>query len=335
MSNFPNFKLHGSGLALLFLMLLADPALAASDRPPSLGLGSPASRSQIARWDIDVRPDGIGLPVGHGSVEEGQLVYDEKCAACHGTFGESGDYAQLAGGVGSLHSAQPVRTVGSVLSHATTLWDYINRAMPFPNSKSLTPHEVYAVTAYVLSLNDIVPPGTVLNERSLPGIAMPNQSGFTTHHGFMAIRGEPDVKNSACMKNCTTSTTIISRLPADFTAKNYGNISQEFRSLNRDTLRAETPIPSMPTTPESGPKLALINGCTACHQTEQKIVGPSFKDIAQKYRQSPDALKNLTQKIRAGGAGNWGETPMPPQTKPSALDLDILVRWILASPSHS
>jgi mono/diheme cytochrome c family protein len=142
------------------------------------GFGRPASTAEIAGWDLDVRPDGTGLPEGHGSVAEGQAIYDAKCASCHGTFGESTDYMAIAGGVGSLASDSPMRTTGSKLNYATTLFDYIRRAMPFQESQSLTSDEVYAVSAYILNLNGIIGANDVLDAQSLPKVRMPNQDGF-------------------------------------------------------------------------------------------------------------------------------------------------------------
>ncbi len=297
------------------------------------GFGSAATPAQIAGWNIDVRPDGTGLPVGHGSVEEGQTVYDAKCAVCHGTFGESGDYIQLAGGVGSLHTLTPVRTVGSLLSHATTLWDYINRAMPFPNSKSLTPNEVYAVTAYVLNLSDVVKAGTTLDEKSLPQLAMPNRDGFTTNHGFMTVAGKPDVISSECMANCAADVKITSQLPAGFVAQNYGDISQQFRGITMMSAGVGAPAAATGSqTPptKDGYTLARANGCTACHGLDQKIVGPALKEVAAKYRGSPGTLDTLTHKVRGGGAGVWGSILMPPQTAPSDADLKVILMWVIA-----
>ena len=118
-------------MSMVFAALLASVPMSSATAAPKYGFGQPATPAQIAGWDIDVRPDGKGLPAGRGSVAAGQRIYDAKCAGCHGTFGESNSYLQIAGGVGSLASDQPVRTTGSKLNYATTLWDYINRAMPF------------------------------------------------------------------------------------------------------------------------------------------------------------------------------------------------------------
>ena len=163
------------------------------------GLGRAVSADEYASWDIDVRPDGQGLPPGAGTVADGQTVYDAQCASCHGTFGESNDYIALTGGIGSLASSSRQRTVGSKLNYATTLWDYINRAMPFNNSKTLAVNEVYAVTAYVLNLNEIIPADAVLDQNSLPKVVMPNRDGFTLEHGFATANGKPDVQNQACI----------------------------------------------------------------------------------------------------------------------------------------
>ena len=142
------------------------------------GFGRAASAAEIAGWDLDVRPDGTGLPEGHGSVAEGQAIYDAKCASCHGTFGESADYMAIAGGVGSLASDSPMRTTGSKLNYATTLFDYIRRAMPFQESKSLTADEVYAVSAYILGEGNIIDKSAVLDAETLVRVQMPNRDGF-------------------------------------------------------------------------------------------------------------------------------------------------------------
>jgi S-disulfanyl-L-cysteine oxidoreductase SoxD len=201
--------LAGAGCAAAFVGASATAAAA----PQAFGFGQPATAAEIAGWDIAVRPDGTGLPRGRGSVAEGQTIYDERCASCHGTFGESNSYLQIAGGVGSLGTDQPVRTTGSKLNYATTLWDYINRAMPFNAPKSLSPDEVYALTAYVLNLNDILPADAVLDQHSLPAVKMPNRDGLTTVHGFMRRDGVPDTRNVACMKDCAKDVRLTSQIP--------------------------------------------------------------------------------------------------------------------------
>jgi len=160
------------------------------------GVGTPASAAQIAGWSIAVRPDGQGLPPGQGSVQDGDPVFAENCAACHGTFGEgAGRYPRIAGD-GKLTGDRPEQTVGSYWPFATSLFDYINRAMPFPAPHSLTANQVYAVTAYVLNLNNLVGDDFVADKDSLPKVRMPN------HDGFSWKDPRPDTHDVACMKDC-------------------------------------------------------------------------------------------------------------------------------------
>jgi cytochrome c len=322
---FTMFK--SSAVAMVGFLSLA-PAFSAV--PRDYGLGRPASAAEVAAWDIDVRPDGKGLPKGHGSVEEGQAVYDAKCAACHGTFGESTDYIQLAGGAGSLKTSAPVRTVGSLLEYATTLFDYIYRAMPFNNSKSLTVNETYAVTAYVLSLNDILPADAVLDEKTLPRVQMPNRGGFRTDHGLMSVNGKSDVSNKPCMHNCEAKVEITSELPAGFVSNVYGDLESHFPSLLR--VNHETPPATVvaSATPATASQLAEKHACLVCHAIDHRVVGPAFQDVAKKYKGNASAVESLTSKVRTGGSGVWGSVPMPPQSQLSNDEVQMLVRWILA-----
>ena len=299
----------------ILLLLAAFPAAAA---PLGYGFGKPASQEEIAGWDIDVRPDGTGLPKGRGSVAEGQTIYDEKCASCHGTFGESNSYLQIAGGVGSLRTDQPVRTTGSKLNYATTLFDYINRAMPFDAPKSLAPNEVYALTAYVLNLNDILPADAVVDQDSLPKLAMPNRDGFTTAHGFMTRDGKPDTHNTACMTNCAKEVRLSSEMP-DYARDQFGNLAEQGRGVGVAQVA----------TAKSGLDLAKARACTACHGVTGKIVGPGFREIAARYAGDAGAESKLVAKVKTGGAGAWGSTAMPPQAQVGDADTRTLVQWIL------
>jgi len=143
-----------------------------------LGLGQTPGAEQIRGWNIDVRADGAGLPAGRGSVAQGQAIYQTRCLACHGAKGEQGPAPRLAGGQGSVATKTPVLTVGSYWPYATTLYDYIRRAMPLDRPQSLTPDEVYAVTAYTLHLNGIVKADAVLDAAALAAVRMPNRDGF-------------------------------------------------------------------------------------------------------------------------------------------------------------
>ena len=290
------------------------------------GFGRPASAAEIAGWDLDVRPDGTGLPEGHGSVAEGQAIYDAKCASCHGTFGESTDYMAIAGGVGSLASDSPMRTTGSKLNYATTLFDYIRRAMPFNAPKSLTSDEVYALTAYVLNLNDILPADAVLDRRSLVAVRMPNRDGFTTQHGFMRADGQPDTHAKACMTNCAAEVQLLSQIP-EYARDSHGDLTQQTSRTHGDAPTGGADASAAATAPVAA-ELAASAGCLACHGIAKGVVGPGFGDVARRYRNEPGAAAKLLHKVQAGGAGNWGSVAMPPQLAPER-DIRTIIDWIL------
>jgi S-disulfanyl-L-cysteine oxidoreductase SoxD len=161
-------------LAALAATALASACLAGEP----YGLGRTATPQEIAGWDIDISPDGAGLPPGHGDVARGRAIYNDKCAACHGAKGEGKPMDALAGGFGAAYDKDGKRTVGSYWPYATTLFDFVRRAMPFNAPQSLTPDEVYAVSAYVLYLNGLVAEDATLDAKSLPKIEMPNRSHF-------------------------------------------------------------------------------------------------------------------------------------------------------------
>jgi len=192
-----------SCVAAMVLFALAPSAHAQTKKEAArnYGIGRGISAEQIAGWDIDVRPDGQGAPPGRGSVKDGEKVYLDKCAACHGEFGESaGRWPQIAQGKGTLASHDPVKTVGSYFPYLSSVFDYIRRAMPFGDAESLSDDELYAVTAYVLSLNDIVDDKFVLSKDTWGNVKMPNQGGFydddreKTEKAFW--------KPNPCMKDC-------------------------------------------------------------------------------------------------------------------------------------
>jgi cytochrome c len=162
------------------------------------GYGRAATPAEIAGWDIDVRgDDGVGLPPGKGTVATGAEVFAEQCSACHGTFGEGeGRYPKLVGGNGTLRDDRPEPTIGSYWPFAPTLFDYINRAMPMLAPHSLPAADVYALTAYILNLNDIVGSDFVADRDSLPKVKMPN------HDAFIWTDPRPDTKSRPCMNAC-------------------------------------------------------------------------------------------------------------------------------------
>lgn len=166
-------------------------------------IGSAPPEDLLQAWDIDISPAGTNLPEGSGSVAQGEEVFANTCAACHGMNGEGGEGGEgmiggsLVGGQGTLDSGKPVKTVGSYWPYATTLYDYIHRAMPFNAPQSLSPDEVYAVSAYVLNLNGIVPDNAVMDRKSLPNVEMPNRNGFDQMDTVTLA------KPSDCMTDCT------------------------------------------------------------------------------------------------------------------------------------
>ena len=159
------------------------------------GLGRGATEREIAGWDIDVRPDGKGLPAGGGTASAGKPLYETHCAACHGLKGEGKPADALVGGRGTLNTDKPLMTVGSYWPYATTVYDYINRAMPFNAPQSLKPDEVYAITAYLLFLNGIVGESERMDAQSLPKVRMPNRNGFV-------FDPRPDIHNVPCREGC-------------------------------------------------------------------------------------------------------------------------------------
>ena len=158
-------------------------------------VGRPATAAEIAGWNIDIGRDGANLPPGSGSVAHGREVFEQQCAACHGEKGEGGVGDRLVGGQGTLASAKPIKTVGSYWPYAPTLFDYIRRAMPQNAPESLSNADVYAVAAYILNINGLLPADATLDANSLSAIKMPNRKMFVNDP-------RPDVKNPACEKGC-------------------------------------------------------------------------------------------------------------------------------------
>jgi S-disulfanyl-L-cysteine oxidoreductase SoxD len=165
-------------LVCVALALVAGGCASAISVVETPNLGREATPAQIAGWDISVGPDGVGLPPGRGTAAAGAAVYEQKCQVCHGAKGAGQPNDRLVGGQGTLASKTPVRTIGSYWPYATTVFDYVRRAMPYIQPQSLTNDEVYAVTAYLLSLNGIIGEGEEMNAQTLPKVKMPNQANF-------------------------------------------------------------------------------------------------------------------------------------------------------------
>ncbi len=365
------------------------------------GIGRAATPAEVKAWDIDVRGDFAGLPKGSGSVAKGQEVWDAKCASCHGVFGESNEvFPPIVGGTNKKDmqtgrvaalvegANAPQRTTLMKLSNLSTMWDYINRAMPWNNPKTLTVEEVYATTAYILNLGGIVPDNFVLSDQNIAQVqtTLPNRNGKTLTHGMWTARGKPDVQGGACMSNCQAEPKLASLIP-DYARSAHGNLAEQNRAFGpmrgADTTRpaavklavgglvlassggagvglaaasapqpatvpapasaqaggsaASAPVAVAATAPTSSGldpaavmRLLQRNTCTACHGMDSKMVGPSFRQIADKYKGRADAVDYLAGKVRAGSAGVWGAIPMPAQNQVSAADAKVMAEWMAA-----
>jgi S-disulfanyl-L-cysteine oxidoreductase SoxD len=348
MSRFPEAL-----VVALALALATAASVQAQERFP--GVGRAATAAEVKAWDIDVRPDFKGLPKGSGSVAKGMEVWEGKCASCHGVFGESNEvFSALVGGttdadikngrVANLQrSDYPGRTTLMKVATVSTLWDYINRAMPWNAPKSLSTEEVYAVTAYLLNLGRIVPDDFVLSDGNIAEVQkrMPNRNGMTTAHAMwpgkeLGAAAKPDVKAAACMTNCPVDAKVTSMLP-DHARNAHGNLAEQNRMIGpqrgADTSRAPGAAPAPQTVAQTAAAPAASrmpidllqkNTCTACHAPDRKLVGPSWSDVAKKHAGKKDYIAT---KIRSGGSGVWGNIPMPPQAI-SAEEAGRIAEWL-------
>lgn len=338
----------------LFILLLLTFSISGAAEFP--GVGRDATDAEVKAWDIDVRPDFKGLPPGSGSVADGETLWVDKCASCHGDFGDANHvFVPLIGNttaqdietgrVASLKAGGSVRTTFTKVATVSTLWDYIYRAMPWDAPKSLSNDEVYAVLAYLLNLAEVVPADHILSNKNIAEAQarMPNRNGMTREHGLWDIKGKPDTNNSACMKNCGKEVKILSELPAH--ARNaHGNLADQNRSFGavrgvvtdheaaeKSVAAAMTAATRKSTDLESNAVVVAIvaaNGCTACHGMDKKIIGPGFNEIADKYKAREDVQAYLADRIAKGGSGVWGAIPMPPQAQLSKADVEAIATWI-------
>lgn len=361
---------------LLWMAMVVHMAAASAAGPSEKfpGIGRAATPAEVKAWDIDVRPDFKGLPKGQGSVRQGEVLWEAQCASCHGSFGESSEiFTPIVGGtsaediragrVASLlpGANQPQRTTLMKVATLSTLWDYINRAMPWNAPKTLSADEVYAATAYILHLGNIVPAEFTLSDTNIREVQerLPNRKGMTTAHAMWPGRElggqpRPDVQGSSCVRDCKKEVVVKSFLP-DHARTAHGQLIEQSRlvgaSRGADTSRppAEGSMPKMTASlsekdhasPEkmankapagataSSAMMPLLqkNACIACHGMDSKMVGPSFRDIASKYKDHADAVNYLSGKIKAGGQGVWGNIPMPPQAL-SEAESARLAQWL-------
>ena len=173
-------------------------------------IGKLATKTEVAGWDIDVRPDGVGAPKGSGNAIDGEEIYVNRCAACHGDFGEGVDrWPVLVGGDGTLASHDPEKTTGSYWPYASTIFDYVYRSMPFGEAQTLTHDETYKIVAYLLNMNEIIDEDYVLSEKNIGKIKMPNASGFSLPDPRPDVTKYKD--GQPCMKNCNVPVKIIGK----------------------------------------------------------------------------------------------------------------------------
>jgi len=354
------YGLRQSALSLATGALVALGMSAHADSPSLAKLGRPATAAEVKAWDIDVRPDFTGLPPGAGSVSRGQEVWESRCENCHGAFGESNEvFTPIIGGttaddvktghVASLRSdVVPQRTTLMKVSELSVLWDYINRAMPWNQPKSLPTDDVYAVVAYILNMGGVVPSDFVLSDKNMQVAQnrLPNRNGKTREHGLWEQGAKPDVQGSACMTNCKPTVTVTSRLP-DYARNAHGDIALQNRTLGgvrgAETMQAapQTFVALAARSKGAAPagggasdpmKMAQQHACLACHGIGNKIVGPALLDVHKKYaaQRPADAIRLLTVRIKSGGSGAWGSTPMPAQDHVPDAEIHAIAEWIAA-----
>ena len=239
-----------------------------------LGLGRPATDNEVASWDIDIRPDGKGLPVGSGSVIIGEELYTDNCSSCHGDFGEGIDrWPELAGGFDTLDSEDPVKTVGSYWPYLSTVWDYVHRAMPFGNAQSLNNDEVYAITAYILYLNDLVDEDFELSHVNFEEINLPNEENFYLDNRENL---ENTTYNNRCMQNCKKVAMITKRaVVLDVTPEE--DMTENNNLDKNDNIQIASFDPNLV---KEGEK--VFKKCKACHRIgldAKNGTGPHLNNI--------------------------------------------------------
>src|SRR3569832_1794028 len=264
-------------------------------------------------------------------------------ASYPGVGGTSADDIKT-GHVASLKRTDyPARTTLMKVSTVSTLWDYINRAMPWTQPKSLKPDEVYAVTAYLLSHADNVPADFTQSDKNIADVQerMPNRNGITTDHAMwpgpgITDRRKVDVTGTACMKDCAVDAKVTSMLPS-FARNAHGNLAEQNRKVgaqhgietgNTSQAPAQTKVVATAVSADAAAAQAVTrqNNCSGCHAIDNRIVGPSWSEIAAKHAGKADYL---AAKIKSGGSGTWGSIPMPPQQIPDA-DARKIAEWLAA-----
>jgi cytochrome c len=259
-----------------------------------LGLGRAALPEEIAAWDVDVSPDGTGLPVGSGSVEDGDMLFSENCAVCHGEFAEGvGNWPELAGGEGTLANEDPVKTVGSYWPYLSTAWDYVHRSMPYGQAQTLSTDEVYAIVAYILYSNFLVEDDFVLSNENFLEVEMPNADGFIVDD--RAETEYPIWRAEPCMENCkdnveiTMRASVLNVTPEDEAAAEAEEVIEAANAVTETEAPVEEVVAAVeePATDAPDPELVaagekVFGKCKACHQVGEDAsnrVGPALNGI--------------------------------------------------------
>lgn len=269
--------------ALLAILALGSGPVAAE----KLGLGRAALPEEIAAWDMDVHPDGTGLPVGAGDAIDGEEIFAEQCAVCHGDFAEGiGNWPKLAGGQDTLDRDDPLKTVGSYWPYLSTTFDYVRRSMPYGNAGTLTDDEVYAIVAYILYSNDLIDDDFVLSNETFLDVGMPNADGF-----FIDNRAETEYSQwsgEPCMENCKDEVKVTMRaMVLDVTP-------QEETSAPAQDAVAEEAVEAAFDVELAAEGEKVFRKCKACHQVgdgAKNRVGPTLNGIVGHAAGAVDGFK--------------------------------------------
>lgn len=325
------------------VLTLASPAFSGQ-----LGLGRGAEPDEIAAWDIDVRPDGMGLPEGSGSVMDGEEIFAEKCAVCHGDFGEAvGRWPVLAGGQGTLKDDRPVKTIGSYWPYLSTVWDYVHRAMPFGDAQSLEPDEVYAIVAYLMYVNDLVEDDFVLSQANFTEQEMPNAAHFFMDDRAVAGGELETFAAEACMSDCrdqveiTSKAAIVDVTPEDAEARKareakYATEASAEASAEAAPAETESEAEESEAEQEAAAPAAAFDAelaaagetvfkkCKACHQVGEGAKnrsGPVLNGVVGRRMASVEGFKYSNDiNAMADGGQVWDEENLTLfLTKPKAF----------------
>jgi cytochrome c len=297
-------KYHKFGVAAALTLALVGPAVS-----QPLGLGRAALPQEIAAWDKDVRPDGLGLPPGSGSVEDGEVIFTDNCAICHGDFAEGvGNWPKLAGGADTLDREDPVKTVGSYWPYLSTTWDYVNRTMPFGNAQTLKPDEVYAIVAYILYSNDLVEEDFVLSDQNFLSIEMPNRDGFMVDD--RAETEFPTFREPPCMENCKDNVEITMRARVlDVTPE--AEDKAEAPAAEAQVVAEIAPAKAAPDPALIAAGEKVFKKCKSCHQVGDNAknrTGPALNGIIGRLAAASDGFRYSKAFTKLAGDGvHWDE----------------------------